>query len=167
MPFRLSSSAGAGETASAATNMAARVFGGLDLFQNKFQPIEFAADLRLQMGGQWSPVAGLKFLQLLTPIAAQRLVAGHALAEQQALDATDVTDPFVRQCPALTRETAPVLFFRCRRPDHRTHRWLATLVRQQSPNQRLAVNLCIGIWSASCILRLGLKCTTRNFLHLD
>ena len=42
---------------------------------------------------------------------------------------------------ALTRETTAVLFLGCRDPDHRTHPWLASLVGQQRPDQRLAVDL--------------------------
>ena len=46
-------------------------------------------------------VSVLKRLQPLAPVAAQRLVAGHALAEQQALDAIDVPGSLVGQRLAL------------------------------------------------------------------
>ncbi len=90
---------------------------------------------------QGTAVAGLKRLQPLSPVAAQRLVAGDALAEQQALDAIDVAHALVDQGLALTRDTATVLFLGRRHPDHRTHPWLASLIGQQRPDQRLAVDL--------------------------
>lgn len=86
-----------------------------------------------------SPVAGLKFLQLLTPITAQRLVAGDALAEQQALDAIDVTgagrlrvrlDRVVRRYVMLDRPTT--CFHRCkpaRSRRSRGTRWSRRLAR--------------------------------------
>lgn len=49
----------------------------LDLLEQQFEPIEFAADLRLQVCRQRTAVAGLTLLQSLAAIAAQRLVVGY------------------------------------------------------------------------------------------
>src|SRR5262249_9232089 len=67
------------------------------------RPVKFAPALPLHMRRQWSALAGPQLLKPLAPVAAQRLVAGYALAEQQTLDAVDVAYALVRQCLALMR----------------------------------------------------------------
>ena len=54
---------------------------GLDLLEKQFEPIELTVDLRFEMLGQGTAIAGLEFFQPLAPVAAQRLVSGDALAE--------------------------------------------------------------------------------------
>ena len=51
----------------------------LDLIEQQFQPIEFTANLRLQVIRQQATIAGLERIQPLPPVAAQRLVAGYPL----------------------------------------------------------------------------------------
>ena len=46
----------------------------LDLLEQQFEPIEFTADLRLQVSRQQATIAGLELIQPLPPVAAQRLV---------------------------------------------------------------------------------------------
>ena len=114
MPFRLSSIAGAGKTALAGSEHGiAFSLDRLDLLQQQFEPIEFPTDLRLQIGGQQTAVAGPERLQLLAPVATQRLVAGYALAEQKPFDAVDVSHALIRQDLALARETTAVFFLWC------------------------------------------------------
>ena len=77
-----------------------RVLPGLyrvDLFQKQFEPIEFPADLSLQMIRQRAAIARLQLVEPLASIAAQRLVVGYALAEQQSLEAVDVRLPRTTQ----------------------------------------------------------------------
>ena len=77
-----------------------RVLPGLyrvDLFQKQFEPIEFPADLSLQMIRQRAAIARLQLVEPLASIAAQRLVVGCALAEQQSLEAVDVRLPRTTQ----------------------------------------------------------------------
>ena len=50
----------------------ARSLDRLDLLQQQFEPVEFPTDLRLQIGGQQTAVAGPERLQLLAPVATQR-----------------------------------------------------------------------------------------------
>src|SRR5216683_534268 len=50
---------------------------GFDLLEKHFEPIELAVDLRLEMRGQGTAVAGVEFFQPLMPVAAQRLVSGY------------------------------------------------------------------------------------------
>jgi hypothetical protein len=69
MPFRVSSIAGAGETACVAANGVAGGLDSLDLLEQQLQPIEFATDLCLQMCRQHTAVAGLAFLQSHASIA--------------------------------------------------------------------------------------------------
>ena len=54
---------------------------GLDLLEKQLEPIEFTFDLRFEMRGQGTAIAGLKFFQPVAPIAAQRLVSADALTE--------------------------------------------------------------------------------------
>ena len=81
----------------------------LDLFQKQFEPIEFPADLSLQMIRQRAAIARLQLVEPLASIAAQRLVVGYALAEQQSLDAVDVFDPLADQRLALAAQAAAIL----------------------------------------------------------
>jgi hypothetical protein len=72
--------------------------------------------------------------QLVEPsptIGAQRFVARYALPEEQPFDPIDVLNPFSGQYLALAAKTAVILFFRCRRFDHRAHPRFAALIRQQ------------------------------------
>jgi hypothetical protein len=52
---------------------------GFDLFEQQLQPIEFTTNLRLQVIWQQATIAGLKRIQPLPPVAAQRLVARYPL----------------------------------------------------------------------------------------
>ena len=79
---------------------------------------------------QGTAIARPQLVELLPSIAAQRLVAGYALPEEQPFDPVDVLDPFVGQYFALAAETAAVLFFGGRRFDHRAHPRFAALIRQ-------------------------------------
>ena len=54
---------------------------GFDLLEKQFEPIDLAVDLRLEMLGQETAIAGLEFFQPLVPVAAERLVSGYPLAE--------------------------------------------------------------------------------------
>jgi hypothetical protein len=56
----------------------------LGLLEQQFKPIEFAANLGLQIR-QPTTIAGLEFFQSLPPIAAQRLVSGYPLADTNPL----------------------------------------------------------------------------------
>jgi heme oxygenase len=51
----------------------------LDLLEQQLQPIEFTANLRLQVIRQQATIAGLKRIQPLPSVAAQRLVARYPL----------------------------------------------------------------------------------------
>ncbi len=42
----------------------------LDLLEKQFEPIDLAVDLRLEMLGKGTVIAGLEFFQPLVPIAA-------------------------------------------------------------------------------------------------
>jgi hypothetical protein len=53
----------------------------LDLFENKFEPIELTVDERFKMRREGTAVAGLQFFQPLAPVASRRLISGYALAE--------------------------------------------------------------------------------------
>jgi hypothetical protein len=86
------------------------------------------------------PVAGTEFLQPLAPVGAARLVAGDPLREEQTLEAVGVPDALADQGLELAAEPAPVLLLWGRHPDHRADAGLAPLVRQQSADQRLAVD---------------------------
>jgi hypothetical protein len=44
---------------------------------------------------QRATIAGLELFQPLPPVAAQRLVSGNPLAEQQPLDEVDVLNPLI------------------------------------------------------------------------
>src|SRR5215213_8704804 len=87
----------------------------LQLHEEEFQSVEFAADLRLQVGGQGAAVAGRQLFQPLAPVTMQGLVVGDALGEQQPLDPVDVLHPLCHQRLALAAEPAPVLLLRGRR----------------------------------------------------
>src|ERR1700674_338078 len=54
---------------------------GFDLLDKQSEPIKLAVDLRLEMRGQGTAIAGPEFFQPLVPVAAQRLVSGYSLAE--------------------------------------------------------------------------------------
>src|SRR5271155_4249283 len=103
----------------------------LDLFQKQFEPIEFPADLSLQMIRQRAAIARLQLVEPLVAIAAQRLVVGYALAEQQSLDAVDVFDSLADQRLALAAQAAAILFFGRWRLDHCAHPGLAPPIGQQ------------------------------------
>ena len=111
----------------------------LDLLEQKFEPIELTADLRLQMRRQLSSVPGAQGLKPRPPIAPQRRVFGDALGEQKALDPVHMRDPLGDQCLALATKPAAVLFLGRGRNHHRADPWLAALVGQKSPQQRLAI----------------------------
>ena len=53
----------------------------LDLFEEKFKPIELTVDERFKMLTEGAAVTGLEFFQPLASVAAQRLISGYALAE--------------------------------------------------------------------------------------
>src|SRR5208283_1773077 len=112
----------------------------LDLIEQQFQPIEFAADLGLEMRRQGATVSRRQFIETLASIAAQRLVIGYSLGEQQSLDAIDVLDPLGDQHFAFAAKTTTVLFLRRRRLDHGADPGFATLMGQQGAKQRLAVD---------------------------
>jgi len=69
------------------------------------------------MRRQGPTIAGLQFVKPFASIAAQRLVVGNALREQQSLDPVDVLDSFGDQHLALAAEPTAVLVFRRPRPD--------------------------------------------------
>ena len=94
----------------------------------------------LRCAGKRTAIARLQLVEPFPPIAAQRLVAGYALGEQQSFDAIDVLDPLGDQHLALAAEAAAVFFLGRRRLDHRAHPRFAALVGQQRANQRLAVD---------------------------
>ena len=54
---------------------------GFDLLEKQLEPIDLTVDLRLEMLGQRTAIAGLEFFQPLASVAAQRLVSGYPLAE--------------------------------------------------------------------------------------
>ena len=58
----------------------------LDLFEQQFEPVEFAANLGLQMIRQRATIAGLELFQPLQPIATKRVVFGYPLGEQKPFD---------------------------------------------------------------------------------
>ena len=60
-------------------------FDGLDLPDKQLEPIELAVDLTFEMRRQRTPIARLQLVEPLASIAAQRLVVGDALREQQSL----------------------------------------------------------------------------------
>ena len=112
----------------------------LDLIEQKLQPIEFAADLGLEVRRQGATVARRQDLETLTSIAAQRLVVGYSLGEQQSLDAIDVLDPLGDQHFAFAAKTTAVLFLGRRRLDHGADPGFAALMGQQGAKERLAVD---------------------------
>ena len=56
----------------------------LDLLEQQFEPVEFAANLGLQMIRQRTTIAGLELFQPLPPVATKRVVFGYPLGEQTA-----------------------------------------------------------------------------------
>ena len=89
---------------------------------------------------QGTTIARPQLVEPLPSIAAQRLVPGYALGEQQSFDPVHMQDPFVGQYLALTAKSAAVLFLGSRHLDHRAHPRFSALVRQQRAKQRLAVD---------------------------
>jgi hypothetical protein len=81
----------------------------LDLIKQRFEPIEFAADLGLEMRRQATAVARRQLVEPLAPVAAQRLVTADPLGKQQPLDAVDVLDPLSDQRLALAADAAAIL----------------------------------------------------------
>src|SRR5215471_19725275 len=59
---------------------------------------------------------------------------------EQPVDPVDVPHPLAHQRPALAADTPPVLLLRRRRPGHRTHPRLATLVSHQGAHQGLTID---------------------------
>ena len=80
---------------------------------------------------QGTAIARPQLVEPLPSIAAERLVAGNALAVQQTFDPVGVLNPFSGQYLALAAKTAVILFFRTRSLDHRAHPRFAALIRQQ------------------------------------
>src|SRR6202049_2704810 len=68
------------------------------------------------------------------------LVAEDPLGEEQPFDPVDVRHPLAHQRPALAADTPAVLLLRRRRPSHRTHPRLTTLVGHQRAHQGLAID---------------------------
>ena len=93
-------------------------FHSLDLLENQFEPIKFSTNLGFEMLGQATAIAGLKRIQLRSPVTMQRLIPGYALREEQSFDPVDVLDPFHDQHFTLTADPATVFIFRRRRPNH-------------------------------------------------
>ena len=112
----------------------------LDLLEQQFEPIELAADLSLEMLWQGTAIARPQLVEPSPTVAAQRLVTGYALGEQQSFDAIDVLDPLVDQHFALAAEAATIFFLGRRRFNHRAHSRFAALIRQQRAKQGLAVD---------------------------
>ena len=56
-------------------------FDRLQLRQDELEPVELAADLRLQMRRQRAAIAGCELLQPLAPVTAQRLIVANPLGE--------------------------------------------------------------------------------------
>ena len=54
---------------------------GLDLLEQEFHSIEFAADLSLKMGRQRTAIARSQLLEPLPTIATQRFIPSYALRE--------------------------------------------------------------------------------------
>ena len=102
----------------------------LDVIEQQFEPIEFAANLGLEIHRQRTAIPRRQLVEPLASIAAQRLVTGDTLGKQQPLEATDVCDPLGDQHLALATEAAAVFFLRCWRLDHRAHPRFAALERQ-------------------------------------
>src|ERR1700719_3012394 len=65
----------------------------LDLLEKQFEPIEFSTNLGFEMRGQATAIASLKRFQPRSSIAAQRLIPGCALREEQSFDPVDVLNP--------------------------------------------------------------------------
>src|SRR5215217_802394 len=111
-----------------------------DLLEEEFEPVEFPAELRLEVPGQRAAITGPQFLKPGPAMAVHGLVVGYALREQEPLDPVNMLDPLGGQGLALAAEAAPVLLLGRGRLDHRADPRLAALVGQQSSHQRLAVN---------------------------
>src|SRR5438132_3968394 len=105
----------------------------LDLFQQQFGPIEFAADLRLQMRRQFPPVARSQGVDARTPVAPQRLVTGDPLREQKTLDPVYMRDALGDQALPFATNPPPILLFRRGCNHHRTDPRLAALVGEKRP----------------------------------
>src|SRR5579872_2548321 len=86
-------------------------------------------------------VAGSQILEPVAPIAAHRLIVGDTLGEEQTLDPIDMAGPLVDQDLAFATNTAAILLFDARDPDHRTDPRLAALVGEQGAHQRFPVDL--------------------------
>lgn len=110
------------------------------LASTDFDPLEFAADLGLQMIRQHTAITSPQRIQTLSPVPAQGFVSIYALCEQQPLNAIDVPDPLSDQRLTLAANAAAVFLHRCGRPDYRTDPRFATLVRQKRANQRFTVD---------------------------
>ena len=82
------------------------------LFEKEFQPVKFAAEPLLQADRERSSIASSERLQLLAPIAPNRLEFSDALCEQKPLYAVDILNPFGSQGPALTADLPTVFLFR-------------------------------------------------------
>ena len=85
------------------------------LFEKEFKTVKFAAEPLLQADRERSSIASSERLQLLVPVAPNRLVFRDALCEQKPLYAVDILNPFGSQRSALTADLLTVLLFRRRR----------------------------------------------------
>src|SRR2546429_9779889 len=85
-----------------------------DLVEHQSEPVDLAADLRLQIRRQRAPVAGAHRLKPRSPVAPQGRVTRYPLCEQEAFDPVHMRDAFVDQGPAFATEPAAVLLLRRR-----------------------------------------------------
>src|SRR5216684_3998591 len=118
----------------------------LDLSQKQLDPIELAADLRLQMRRQLPSVSGAQRFKPRPPVAPHWRVVADALREQKTLDPVHMRDALLDQCSPLAAKPPPVLLFRRGRDHHRAHPWLAALVGEKRPQQCLAIEAVSTTW---------------------
>src|ERR1700722_20113172 len=112
----------------------------LDLFQKQLDPIELAADLRLQMRGQLPSVSSTQCFKPLPPVAPQRGVVA-ALREQKTFDPVHMCDALLDQCPPFAAEPPAIFLLGRGRNHHCADPRLAALVGKKRPQQYLAIKL--------------------------
>ena len=120
----------------------------MDVAQDQLEAIQFSADPFFEVTRQEATIARTDRLQPLTTVAPKRLVARHALREEQALDAVDVLHPFSDQPAALARDLSSIFLVGIGRSHHRANARLASLKRQQRTDQGLTIE-AVGLGAAA------------------
>ncbi|GGC06555.1 hypothetical protein GCM10011494_26470 [Novosphingobium endophyticum] len=93
------------------------------------------------MSRENASIACSEVSEAISAIPTERLISGDALCEEQTFDPVDMLGALDDQHLALAADATPIFLLDAGWPDHSADAWFASLVGEQSTDQRFAIDL--------------------------